>query len=56
VGDLKYGAPEALPDRSVALHAAALALPHPTRPETLSFTCPVPGTPWWALAHQSGCT
>ena len=30
LGDLKYGASEALPDRSVALHARFLNLPHPT--------------------------
>lgn len=52
LGDLKYGAAEALPDRSVALHAAALVLPHPTRAETLRFTCPVPRAPWWALAQR----
>ena len=35
LGDLKYGAPEALPDRSVALHAASLELEHPVRREPL---------------------
>jgi len=42
-GDLKYGAEDALPDRSVALHAWRLRVPHPTRDETLEFRSP----PWW---------
>jgi 23S rRNA pseudouridine1911/1915/1917 synthase len=42
-GDLKYGAPRALPDRSIALHAAALALVHPVRGERLVLEAPLPG-------------
>jgi 23S rRNA pseudouridine1911/1915/1917 synthase len=37
LGDLKYGAPEPLPDRSIALHAFSLRFQHPTRAETLHF-------------------
>lgn len=48
LGDLKYGAREPLPDASIALHAFALELPHPTRPEVVRIECPVPATPWWA--------
>lgn len=42
-GDLKYGATRALPDRSIALHAAALALAHPVGGEPLVFEAPLPG-------------
>lgn len=37
LGDVKYGAREPLPDRSVALHAAVLELDHPTRGERMRF-------------------
>jgi len=50
VGDLRYGAREALPDRSVALHAARLVLAHPTRGETLEFRARPPRLPIWAFA------
>lgn len=40
VGDLKYGAREPLTDKSVALHALRLALPHPTRDETVTVWTP----------------
>lgn len=42
LGDLKYGAPEALPDRSIALHAASLGFTHPTLGEELRFECAPP--------------
>ena len=47
LGDLKYGAREGLPDRSIALHARALELPHPTRRERLRFECPAPELDVW---------
>ncbi|KAA3611728.1 MAG: RluA family pseudouridine synthase [Planctomycetota bacterium] len=47
LGDLKYGAGEALKDRSLALHACALSLQHPTKGETMTFECPPPDKPWW---------
>ena len=47
LGDLKYGARVPLPDKSIALHARALELPHPTRGERLRFECAVPDRPWW---------
>ncbi len=51
LGDLKYGAPSPLSDRSVALHARSLGCEHPTRPERLTFVAPLPERPWWrALA------
>ncbi|MSQ85040.1 MAG: RNA pseudouridine synthase [Myxococcales bacterium] len=47
VGDLRYGAPRALPDRSIALWAATLTVDHPTRPERLTFAAEPPaGWPW----------
>jgi 23S rRNA pseudouridine1911/1915/1917 synthase len=42
LGDLRYGANEPLPDRSVALHARLLELPHPTRNQRLRFELPPP--------------
>jgi len=47
VGDLKYGAPEALPDRSIALHARRLEVEHPTLRERLAFEAPPPETAIW---------
>jgi 23S rRNA pseudouridine1911/1915/1917 synthase len=48
VGDVKYGAPEALPDRTIALHAATLRFPHPTRDETVVLSAPpvLEAQPW----------
>jgi len=37
VGDIKYGAPEPLPDRLIALHAQALEVPHPVRDDTVTI-------------------
>jgi 23S rRNA pseudouridine1911/1915/1917 synthase len=47
LGDVKYGAREGLPDRSIALHARALELPHPTRSERLRFECSPPALDLW---------
>jgi 23S rRNA pseudouridine1911/1915/1917 synthase len=41
-GDLKYGAPAGLPDRSIALHAARLELVHPVRRTPLTLAAPEP--------------
>lgn len=46
-GDLKYGAEKPLPDRSVALHAAVLELPHPTLGERMRFEAERPATAVW---------
>ncbi|MCP3916084.1 MAG: RluA family pseudouridine synthase [bacterium] len=46
-GDLRYGADAPLPDRSVALHALHLSLPHPTRGATLCFAVPPPKARVW---------
>lgn len=47
VGDLKYGAPTALPDRSVALHALRLRVPHPTREGVVDVRAPLPDLDVW---------
>jgi len=49
LGDLKYGARTALPDRSIALHARSLELAHPTRGERLRFQCDPPALAWWSF-------
>lgn len=46
-GDLKYGADEPLPDKSIALHAAHLAVDHPTRDERLEFHSSPPDVSVW---------
>lgn len=47
VGDLRYGAPAPLPDRSIALVAWRLELDHPTTKERLVFEAGLPaGWPW----------
>jgi len=48
LGDLKYGAHQPLPDKSVALHAAGLVVDHPTRDEVVTLECPVPDREWWS--------
>jgi 23S rRNA pseudouridine1911/1915/1917 synthase len=47
VGDLKYGAPEALADRSIALHARALTVRHPTKAQHVRVECAPPARAWW---------
>ncbi len=47
VGDLRYYAEEALPDRSIALFAKALTVSHPTKREPVTFEAALPSTwPW----------
>jgi 23S rRNA pseudouridine1911/1915/1917 synthase len=47
VGDLKYGAPEPLEDRTIALHAGVLVVRHPTKDERVRISAPPPSTyPW----------
>jgi 23S rRNA pseudouridine1911/1915/1917 synthase len=47
-GDLKYGAPCALPDKTIALHAWKMILEHPVTGETLELAAPPPDSPPWA--------
>jgi 23S rRNA pseudouridine1911/1915/1917 synthase len=49
LGDLKYGAADPLPDRSIALHAQALGFEHPTRKEPMRFATPPPDLEVWDL-------
>lgn len=50
VGDLKYGAKEPLPDRSIALHAYQLMSPHASKVvEPIDITAPLPRAQWWEL-------
>ncbi len=46
-GDVRYGAPEPLADRSIALHAAVLRVPHPVGGETVTLCARPPSAgPW----------
>ena len=47
-GDLRYGATSPLPDRSVALHALSLEVPHPTRPEPVALRAAPPSLEVWS--------
>ena len=53
VGDLKYKAPRALPDHSIALHAARLSFPHPVRDETMTIAAPPPDREPWKSFHAA---
>lgn len=44
VGDFRYGATSELDGRNLALHAAALAIDHPTRKTRMGWSAPPPGT------------
>jgi 23S rRNA pseudouridine1911/1915/1917 synthase len=48
-GDLRYGAPEPLAQKQIALFAKELVVDHPVRGERLRFEAPLPrGWPWGA--------
>ncbi len=47
VGDMKYGAPFALPDKSIALCATSIAFTLPTRDERKTVSIPIPNT--WSV-------
>ena len=47
LGDVKYGAPHRLPDRSIALHALRLRLQHPTQRAPIEIECAPPERDWW---------
>jgi 23S rRNA pseudouridine1911/1915/1917 synthase len=44
MGDIKYGAPERLPNREIALYACKLVFNHPISNEEISLTAPEPKT------------
>lgn len=52
LGDLKYGAPEPLPDASIGLHSRSVAFVHPVRQEALRIEAPLPDTAWWLTARD----
>ncbi|PTX19541.1 ribosomal large subunit pseudouridine synthase D [Pontibacter mucosus] len=47
LGDLKYGAPQPLPDKSIALHARSLRFTHPTLKTEVAVSAPLPDAPVW---------
>ncbi len=50
LGDIKYGAHEPLPDKSIALHSRRLISPHATTTQpAIDVTAPYPKTQWWGL-------
>jgi 23S rRNA pseudouridine1911/1915/1917 synthase len=52
-GDLKYGAVTPLPDKSIALHAVRLRVPHPVRDEIIDLSAPPPAhAPWSEFARE----
>lgn len=53
-GDLRYGASEPMPDRSVALHAVTLGLAHPVRKEPVLLRAPQPTQGVWAFPGVFG--
>ncbi len=47
LGDVKYGCPDRLPERRIALHALSLTLSHPVGGRTLELRCEPPvDWPW----------
>ncbi|MFT4539724.1 MAG: 23S rRNA pseudouridine1911/1915/1917 synthase [Planctomycetota bacterium] len=52
LGDLKYGASAALPDRSIALHARRLQFDHPTRDERIEVEARLPELDCWSKARS----
>lgn len=47
LGDLKYGAEEALPDASIALHCWSMAFIHPVRLQLVNVKAELPEKEWW---------
>jgi 23S rRNA pseudouridine1911/1915/1917 synthase len=52
VGDAKYGARRALKDKSIALNAHMISLPHPTQPLRLSIRSRFPRTSLWRSVSE----
>ena len=48
-GDLKYGAPSALPDASIGLHSWRMEFVHPVRLEPLMLEATLPEKDWWRV-------
>lgn len=54
LGDLKYGAPEALPDASIGLHCRTMEFIHPVRLDKISVTAALPDKEWWSKVIRMG--
>lgn len=52
LGDLKYGAPQPLPDKSIALHARQLQFEHPTLKTPVTVSALPPQNAAWAPFRQ----
>ncbi len=50
LGDLKYGATEALPDASIGLHCRSMQFIHPVRLEKVVVEADLPKREWWREA------
>lgn len=52
LGDLKYGAVKALPDRSIGLHSYSLQFEHPITKENIYIQAKYPQKAWWDEFNQ----
>jgi len=52
LGDLKYGATQPLPDKSIALHAHRLQFEHPTLKTPITVSAPLPTVAVWNPFRQ----
>jgi len=53
LGDVKYGAGNPLPDRSIALHARRLEFEHPVTKEKVVVVASYPNSEWWDSSLKS---
>ncbi|MGV3641077.1 MAG: RluA family pseudouridine synthase [Adhaeribacter sp.] len=51
-GDLRYGAPAPMPDKSICLHAFQLAFVHPVQQTPVVIRAPLPEQAPWTLFQQ----
>lgn len=52
LGDIKYGSPQPLPERAIALLAKRLVVEHPTRHERIEIESPLPRNWPWPPGHH----
>lgn len=55
VGDALYGARRPMRDRSIALHAWYVSVPHPEQADRITCTADLPATPLWQGVARSLC-
>jgi len=53
VGDIKYGSPGVLADRTIALHAGVLVVKHPTQDTRVRLSAPPPAVHPWTLFQST---